>query len=205
MTTRLSSVLVLLIAACAPDLRADFPFDGALPDGVYFKTTPLADGTRKSVVTATSKNSYVYVDLDAQKDLAAAEALETGAWDLSFQRYKIPMNGGSDGPGTVAVAVLVYPSIPEAQRAYEALTEAPSTGYAQDSADTVLNATSGGWYFYDLGKHKLFTRDENFYVVRSTEGAYFKLRFKAYYDDTGTAGMVTFEWKQVAAPAPVAP
>jgi hypothetical protein len=176
-----------------------------LPDGVYFKTTTLADGTRQSVVTATSKNAYVYVDLDAQKDLPAAQAFETGAWDLSFQRYKIPMNGGSDGPGTVAVAVVVHPTIPEAQQAYEALTQAPATGYAQDSTEPVLNGASGGWYFYDLGKHKLFTRNENFYVVRTTEGAYFKLRFKAYYDDTGTAGMVSFEWKPVAAPAPVTP
>lgn len=204
MTIKSLSLLALL-SACAPDLRRDFPFDGALPDGEYFKTETLADGTRRSVVTATSKNAFVYVDLDAQKDLPAAEAFETDAWDLSFQRFKIPMNGGSGGPGPVSVAVLVNPDIAASQQAYEALTQAPATGYVQDGSEPVLNGASGGWYFYDLGKHKLYTRNENFYVVRSSEGAFFKLRFLAYYDASGTAGMVSFEWKSVLAPGPVTP
>ncbi|MBX7101476.1 MAG: HmuY family protein [Myxococcaceae bacterium] len=192
--TRLSWCLVAFAAAgCAPDLRTDFPFDGALPDGVYFKTEALPSGLNRSVVTATSKNSYVYVDLDTAKDLPAHEALETNAWDLAFQRYKIPLNGGAGGPGPVEAAVLVNQN-------FDALTRAPATGFIQDASDPVLNGPEGGWYYYDLGKHKLYARQENFYVVHTTAGAYFKLRFLAYYDAAGTAGMVSFEWKAVDAP-----
>ena len=37
-------------------------------------------------------------------------------------------------------------------------------------------------------------------MVHTTAGAYFKLRFLAYYDSAGTAGMVSFDWKAIDPP-----
>ena len=168
------SLLTLLLCACANDLRDDFPFDGALPDGKYLESVDAADGTTLSTIDATHKESYVYVDLDAKADLPAGEALDTNKWDLAFQRFKIISNGGSSGPGAVKVAIVK-------DRDFASFTQAPADGYQQDASDTVFNGPEGGWYVYDLSKHKLATREDLFYVVQTSEGAFFKLQMKSYY------------------------
>src|SRR5688572_8988736 len=93
-------LIVVALAACAPDLRDDHPFDGALPMGNYLENAAQADGTTLSTVDATNKEASVYVDL------ASASVVSVDAWHLAFQRFKISANGGSSGPGTVSVAVV---------------------------------------------------------------------------------------------------
>jgi hypothetical protein len=186
-------VLCSCLAACAPDLRDDYPFDGALPDGEYLVNVAQADGTTLSTVDATHKESFVYVDLDAAEDLPAAEALSGNAWDLSFQRYKIVSNGGSGGPGNVKIAVLKDVDFASVQAA-------PAEGWEQDGADTVFNAVEGGWYFYDLSKHKLTAREDLTYVVQTGVPQFFKLRMKSYYDENGTAARMQFVWAAVSPP-----
>ena len=38
------------------------------------------------------------------------------------------------------------------------------------------------------------------YVVRSTDGAHYRLRFLSYYDEAGAAGVISVELGPVAAP-----
>ena len=187
-----SAFLLLAFTACAPDLRDEFPFDGALPGADHITHVAQADGSTLSLVDATNKTSYVYFDLDTGKELEGAVAVETQAWDLSFQRFKITSNGGTGGPGPVRVAVVKGGD-------FDATIKAPADGYAQDATDTVINGTEGGWYTYDLGAHRLVTRDDLFYVV-ATDAAFFKLRKKSYYDQGGTPARMTFWWAPVAAP-----
>ena len=183
------------VAGCAPDLRDDYPFDGALPNGNYLDTVPQDDGTTLATVDATNKSSYVYIDLDSGDDLAAAQAFETNAWDLSFQRFKISMNGGGSGPGPVSARVVKDGD-------FAGLKVAPAGDYAQDGTDPVFNTAEGGWYFYDLGVHKLVTRDDLFYVVKTSEAAYFKVKMKSYYDEQGTAARVQLVWQKIDPPTP---
>lgn len=189
----LALALVLPLAACASDLRDDFPFDGALPGDGHVQSEVQADGSTVSLVDATNKTSYVYFDLDTGKELNAGEALDTGHWDLTFQRFKITSNGGSGGPGTVTIALVKGVG-------FDALEKAPVEGYLSDGADTVFNGVDEGWYFYDLGKHKLVTRTDRLYVVRSGEGRYFKVQMLDYYDSAGTAARPSFRWREVPAP-----
>lgn len=187
-------LVCLWLAACAPDLRDDFPFDGQLPDGTYIEFSDEGNGSTHLTVDATNKASWVYLDLDTLQELQGGAAIETNAWDLSFQRFKIAGNGGSSGPGTVAIAVLSGVD-------YDALTQAAADGYQQDGADTVIGGDAeGGWYRYDLGVHKLLVRDELTYVVKSGEGAYFKLKMLGYYDEHGTAARLTLRVAKIAAP-----
>ncbi|MBK7858511.1 MAG: HmuY family protein [Archangiaceae bacterium] len=181
-------LLMLLLAACAPDLRDDFPFDGALPAGNYLENQAEADGVTYSTIDATHKDSFVYVDLDTAGVVTVADG-----WELSFQRFKISANGGSSGPGTVRVALVKGEDFGSA-------TRAPKDGYLQDGTDTVFNGIEGGWYTYDLGKHKLVTNDDRFYVIDNGEGGYWKLRMKSYYDDQGTAARMTFWWAKLLPP-----
>lgn len=185
---------LLVLSACAPDLRVDYPFDGQSNDGPLVSVDVLEGGARRLHVDATSKGTQVYVDLDEARELKIDEAFETNAWDLWFKRFEIAMNGGGSSPGgAVRVAVIKDGD-------YDALTTAPAGGYQQDSGDKVLNAVEGGWYYYDLGVHRLQTRPELFYVVQTSTGAYFKLKMLDYYDASGTPAALTLEYAPLAAP-----
>lgn len=192
----LAALACLAACGCAPDLRDDFPFDGALPDGTYVAFEDEGAGSTRLTVDATNKTSFVYLDLDAMAELHGAEAIDSGAWDLGFQRYKIIANGGGGGPGPVEIAVITGAT----EGSYEALTQAPATGYQQDGAEPVFNAAEGGWYYYDLGVHRLLTRAELLYVVHSSAGAYFKVQMLSYYDENGTSGRLKLRAGTLAPP-----
>lgn len=202
---RTAALLMLSLFGCAPDLRVDHPFDGtgkcvdpATKEQVDCSLVPLVfvrkEGeTREMIVDATNKESKVYVDLDSGREMKTEEAFATNDWDLAFKRFEITLNGGSSNPqGLVRVAVLEG-------RDFEALTQAPADGYQQDGAQSVFTAVNGGWYYYDLGTHKLTTKDE-LYVVQTSDGVYFKLRMGSYYDASGTPARLSLSYAPVTAP-----
>lgn len=194
-----AALALLTFAACAPDLRDDFPFDGELPEGNYVTFEDQGDGSFIVRVDATYKEAWVYVDMLERKDVPASEAVGGTNWDLAFQRFKIISNSGVDGVGTVETAVL------EGQD-FDALTQAPASGYLQDAADG--DDSNGdvdspflkgdGWYSYSLVEHKLATRDV-VYVVHA-RGSYFKLKMLDYYDAAGTGAKPSFRWAPVSPP-----
>jgi hypothetical protein len=186
--------LVALCSACAPDLRTDHPFDGEQSTDELVTAEALGGGVTKLTVTATSKTSKVYVDLDELREMKTGEAFETNGWDLALKRFEIFTNGGSSNPaGVVRVAVLV-------DRDFDALTRAPADGYLQDGAEAVFNSVEGGWYYYDLSVHRLITKGELTYVVQTSSGVYKKLKMLSYYDAAGTPAMVSMKVAEVAAP-----
>ncbi len=197
----LASATCLLLSACAADLREDYPFDGAAPSDGESRITfePREDGATLSRVDATHKEFFVYLDLDAQREIPSAEAVGTTEWDLAFQRFKIISNSGVSGVGAVEVAVL--PGM-----AFDQVIEAPGLGYQQDlpdGADDNADVDSAflegdGWYSYDLLAHKVTPRS-NVYVVHTPSGFY-KLQLLAYYDQAGTGGKVSFAWARLASP-----
>src|SRR5262249_33252989 len=88
------SLALVTQGACAPDLREEFPFDGELPPGQRVRHEEQTDGALLTRVDASAKEALVYLDLDTRAELDAGTALETQAWDLAFQRFKIVSNGG---------------------------------------------------------------------------------------------------------------
>lgn len=186
--------LGLAVAGCAPDLRTDYPFDGQVSTGPLVELTPGDDGSTTAIVDATNKSAMVFFDIDEGREMKADEAFDTNAWDLAFQRYTVTMNGGGGNPtGEVSVAVLKG-------QGWDSVTQAPASGYQQDASETVFNGVEGGWYSYDLVKHKLVTREDLLYVVRSSQGRFFKLQMLSYYDSSGTPARLSFRYQPVSPP-----
>lgn len=143
-------------------------------------------------VDATSREVWVYWDLEA-----GATVTEADAWDLGFQRSTVKVNGGVSGGGGVMVAAL-----PGQYAAFETLTTAPAEGYVtdlDDDGDGAVEYALGGWYSYDSSTHTLSPADM-LYVVRSTDGQHYRLRFLSYYDEAGAAGVIQLELGLVEAP-----
>jgi hypothetical protein len=187
--------LLVLMAGCAPDLRKTDCFDGVcgeLPTEPLFSFTVVGDVV-DALVDATSKTLPTYIDLDEKRELKFDEADLTNAWDLSFQRDKVRANGGGTNPlGTVEVAVLK-------DQDFATLIRAPEAGYRKDGSEPVFNTVEGGWYYYDLGVHRLTTLP-HVYVVRTSKGDFYKIKMGSYYDINGTAARIGVQFAKLAAP-----
>ena len=181
---------LLALAACSEDLAPEpeaQPDGGVLPSHVT--TVDNGDGSFTTSVDATAMDAWI--GFDFQSGGEAAES--TTSWDLGFRRFEVKSNGGTSGEGGVEVAIL-------AGADFATLARAPLDGWSSDTAEASPFNAGDGWYAYDINSHVLTPRDL-IYVIRSAEGAYFKLEFTDYYDDAGTSGYPAFRWAPVDAPA----
>lgn len=181
------------LLGCANDLRTDHPFDGETSTGPLVSAEMLEGGARRLVVDATNKMSQVYVDLDEGREMKPSEAFDTNGWELAFKRFDVFVNSGASGPGLVEVAVLKGID-------YNTLTQSPAEGYTHDTPDRVFNTVAEGWYYYDLGVHRLTPRAELTYLIHTSAGNYVKLRILGYYDANGTPASISLEYAPIAPP-----
>ncbi len=171
------------LIACAPRLTPGFEVEGGdfLESNVF--TLDAEDGSRTTQIQATSKDGWVYFDFETETEVSA----EDPTWDVGFQRFKFKLND--------AAAVATLKDTP-----YDALTEAPADGFEQDTPKSpepdYAFLRNDGWYYYNLSSHTLTTRAFT-YVLRSTEGAFFKVAFVNYYDSTGSSGFPAFKWQKL--------
>jgi hypothetical protein len=215
-TLALAGVVGSLILGCGPESRPDAAGsarDSQRPGGEG-RVRTIEDGSGfVTQIDATDPERWVYFSfLDGEVD-GPAPADDTG-WDLAFRRSNIKVNGGHSGAGRVAVAVLS--GLP-----FSDVEQAPVDGYESDRSlatpddsdrpdfidddgtDFVFgranDASSNGWFDYDPVQHVLSPADVVF-VVRSTDGRFYRLRMLDYYDAAGTSGFPTFRWSEIAPP-----
>lgn len=194
MRALMPSMVVLALTGCAPDLRTDHPFDGETTTGPLVTATDV-EGGRRLVIDATNKMSQVFVDLDEAREMKPDEAFATNGWDLAFKRFDVYVNSGASGPSGTAEVVLVVGAD------WATYSQAPAGGFQQDTPGRVFNSPEDqAWYFYDIGVHRLIVRDDRFYVIKTTAGAYVKLRMLSYYDANGTPAMMSLEYAPIASP-----
>ena len=192
------SLCLCVIAGCASTLEAkaapEEMEEGFEPSGDNFLNKTHDKGVTETIVDSTSDAEWQRFDLDTGK----AEE-DDAKWDLEFNRFKVRSNGGVSGKAGVEVALLK-------DEKFEDLSAAPSDGYDEDpedgpndentDTDNKFNGPDDAWYDYDVKTHTLSPR-KGTYVVHSSEGAYFKLRFDKYYDKAGSPAHVRFTWAEV--------
>lgn len=163
-----------------------------------FTHTVLGDGSVVStVVDATDYEEWQKLDLDTGY-------ADNDDWDLAFRRFVVLSNGGVSGDGGVQMLKLKDVD-------FEDVTEAPGAeaGWSVDQpdgkvdedevADNLFNNGTDDWYDYELSTHGLTPKDVVF-LIRSTQGRFFKLRIEDYYDDVGTSGFLSFRWGEIDGP-----
>jgi hypothetical protein len=219
-TNRLTLLTPALLFACGGE-SAILDGDGPSDSTALVRNIDQGDSVATQV-DASDQEAWVYVDLDAGREAVRLEVEDPGAvpeWDIAFRRSNMKLNGGHSGPGSVAVAPLPgadFASTSEAPVAVYRVDE-PATGEVDserpsfiddDGTDFAIgrpnDASPNGWFDYDPVNHVLSPAGVVF-ALRSSEGAYFKLRFLDYYSEVGSSGYPSFRWAPIAAPddAPV--
>lgn len=158
------------------------------PNPLTFIPTPIAaqppvDGFVVDTVTIDARDGSRWVHFDFDKRSAVDGPL--AGWDLALNRYHVVVNGGTGYPGAGGAIAIGAP--------WEAVTEAPASGYATTDGALEDGAATPGlerWYRYGFFSHLLEPKDET-YVIRTAEGRYAKLRILSYYCPQATPGCMT--------------
>ncbi len=162
----------LLVSSMAPREALEFeptpsqPVDTTLTSVVYDTVT----------IDAYDEVAWHFFDFDRASPVVPPD---TVGWDLAFRRFTIV-----PAAGVVDLGV----------SAFEAVTEAPATGYVESTfgRDT-LNTAIDRWYTYSMLSH-LLEPNGHVYVVRTAESRYAKLELLSYYCPGVVAGCPTFRY-----------
>lgn len=197
---RTSTIALALALGCAPALEPSSEAGGGhetdaqtMEVGPDIDLEDLGNGDFQTVIDATDATLWVYFDIDAGLQVTS-DAPETDTeWDLGFQRFQIKLNGGVSGSGDVEVATTT--------EAYENVTEAPANGFETDLPDgdddnEDPDYALSSWYDYDPATHVLTPKSAT-YVLKSSDGAYFRLAMTSYYDAAGNSGHMSFRWSSL--------
>ncbi|MEL7170114.1 MAG: HmuY family protein, partial [Bacteroidota bacterium] len=151
-----------------------------------------------------SNDLFTLFDLDAgqivlsssQTDAAtrAADSAST-AWDIGFKGTTLIFNGGASGPGQGSAQLLT--------QTFDAVTEAPATGYATDGSNTcpavetpggtfpgapnaICTGSDNGWYNYNAQQNLIAPLAGRTIVLTTGDGNYAKVRILSYYQGNPT-------------------
>jgi hypothetical protein len=128
-------------------------------------------------IDASSREGFVYVDLDTRAVVTVTDPASDTVWDLALQRTLIRTNSGTSGPG--AGGVIAREAV-----AYEDVTTSGTLGFEVDHEEasgmpgappTSVSPLLGRWYDYDFTTHVVTPKDVT-YVVRGATGSYARLR-----------------------------
>jgi len=112
---------------------------------------------------------------------ARSAAVDSGAWDIAFRRFRLI---AAPGAGIQDLGLVPFDSV--------ALL--PAEGYLpNDVARDTTNPGVGKWYDYSMVTH-LLTSKRHIYGVRTAEGKYAKLEMLAYYCREAGTACITFRY-----------
>ena len=199
-------VVILFSFSCGPVdeddidqlLEPEETTDATLPaipetDAQVPADAPIGLATLTFTIDATNKEAWAYFSLASGDTVDVADAENSEAWDIGFQRTQVKLNGGISGPGMGSVVMLT-------ETTFAAVTEAPADGYLADTEDTlaIVPQSEKGWYIYTgPPAHWILPLEDRVFVIKAADGTFAKIRFIGYYKDNENkkdSGFVTFEY-----------
>lgn len=174
--------------------------------------------TGEITVDASAYDKWVYVSLENGKEVGKGGAEEKRAgtdWDIAFHRYDVRLNGGKSGTGK-AGAYLAPDKI--GKTGWDAITEAPATGYTQDGMLSIVvkldhtatppmvtkevpasNVITGGMakpgtWMSMKGMPPTYTMTNQIFIIKTANGKYGKIWLKQYVNADKKGGHITFKY-----------
>ena len=149
------------------------------------------EGGLTLTLTVTAADVY-YIRLQDLSAVEVSDPLWDEGWDISVDNLtNIRLNGGATAPGQVFAATID-------DMDWGDISRAPETVYQTD--DQNGGYIGENWYFYDANTHTVNPND-NKYVIRATDGNYYKFRVKETVFTSRTDGELTLIAEKVDEPA----
>lgn len=141
-------------------------------------------------LTVNAAQTY-YFNLAQKNTVEITDPMIDSGWDLVVDNLtRFRLNGGSTAPGGVYAQLLENESFAE-------LSKAPSQTFLTDTQDKEVIGEN--WYYYDITTHTVNPLDQ-FYVIRTVDGEYFKFQFTQTSFTSQTDGEITFSFLKIDAP-----
>lgn len=137
--------------------------------------------------------SYLSLDGGSIKDIEPSKE----GWDLMFSQYTHIFKGTPRTPYLVTGALTNRNKVEVAQVFDLDFLDINRNHINQYTFSSDINRVGYDWkeYLFSSGSYIIFT-DKNF-IIKSTEGRYYKLHFINFYDDLGAKGSPTFEFQEL--------
>ena len=192
--------LVFLFTHCDSSLPEDdlTPLDVETAENV--EADPIS-GRDLSTGQTITNNLFTLYDIDAGRIVLSSSETDAAirsrdsvstTWDIGFKGTIIIFNGGSSGPGEGTAQLL--------SQAFAEVTEAPSSGYAEDGNNTcpevetprgpqpgskyaICTGSDNGWYNYNPDARVILPIPGRTIVLTTGDGNFAKLGILSYYRD----------------------
>jgi hypothetical protein len=134
-------------------------------------------------IDASATGAWTYLDLETASTLPVLDPAADARWDVAFSRTWIRTSSGTSSTQRGGARFLV-------DATYDEVVDTGTLGFVEDelvddgrpgSTPTSLNPLLADWYDYDFSTHTV-SATPGVYVVRSSEGAYFRLRIWDWVD-----------------------
>jgi hypothetical protein len=167
-------ILVGITMSCQNDKN-----DAPVPSASTANTATLTTNMVKNLPANPEVGGLGHYTFFSLKNNAIVVTSDSASlkWDIGFNSTTIITNSGSGGMGTVGVQI--YTGL------FDNLTEAPATGYIQDSPAThaIQTGSGNGWYNYNSTTHVISSIPGRVIVVRTCDSTYAKIEILSYYKD----------------------
>jgi hypothetical protein len=153
---------------------------------------------------ARSYSDWVYFSLSSNSIVQVTDYQNDLSWDIAFHRGDVRLNGGESGKGQGA-------ALDSQSKDFNAVLEAPKTGYVKDSVGTVVVAFTGNgveeeqqpfaqtlstWLTTDISTPPpVYTVNNNVYIIKTANGSIAKIQMYDNKNATGSAGYVSFKYQ----------
>jgi hypothetical protein len=153
------------------------------------------DGSNEVTMHIPKDTTYNFTYLSLTGNIASVEPPKEH-WDLSFSQYThfytsdettYLVNGCLSNRTKVEIA-------PIFDKEFAAISFNDVANYPFSKT---INTIGFEWKEYDFDTGSYIIYDHKNYIIKSTEGKYYKLHFIDFYDDFGVKGTPTFEFQEL--------
>jgi len=116
-------------------------------------------------VNFSAASNYSFYRLSDSTAVPVADSA-TSKWDFAVRFTSLIFNSASSGPGQGGVIV-------KDATTFDAVTSAPTTGYAYDTTSAKLAINPNTWYNYDPTTHAFSPKAGRVLIIKTADGSHY--------------------------------
>lgn len=160
-----------------------------------FKVANL-DGSNLNQVTVSKEDALNIVSYSVQTNSLVTVEPPKEDWDISFTQFSHYFHDHE--LAYLVTGVLTNRNGVEVVQVYDKdFLDITSEDLSQYQFSTALNVIGYDWKYYAFSEGTYLTKPEKNYIIKSTEGIYYKLHFIDFYNAQGDKGTPTFELQEL--------